>query len=49
LPRWLIDASPVGRTTVPTSVPVTALAVMAVVAAALILVAGWIYRNRDAV
>jgi ABC-2 type transport system permease protein len=48
LPRWLIDLSPVGRTTVPSSVPVTALVVMVVVAAALTLCAGCIYRSRDA-
>jgi ABC-2 type transport system permease protein len=48
LPRWLIDASPVGRTTVPTSFPVTALSVMVVVAVGLTLLAGWVYRNRDA-
>jgi ABC-2 type transport system permease protein len=48
LPRWLIDLSPVGRTTVPTEFPAGALAVMVVVAAALTLVAGWIYRSRDA-
>lgn len=49
LPRWLIDLSPVGRTTAPMNYPVIALTVMAVTAAALTLVAGWIYRHRDAV
>ncbi len=49
LPRWLIDLSPVGRTTAPSSVPVNALVVMVVVAAALTLLAGWIYRSRDAI
>lgn len=49
LPRWLIDLSPVGRTTVPSSVPVTALVVMVLAAAALALLAGWIYRRRDAI
>jgi ABC-2 type transport system permease protein len=49
LPRWLIDLSPVGRTTVPTDVPVVALTVMVVVAAALTFLAGWIYRSRDAI
>jgi ABC-2 type transport system permease protein len=49
LPRWLIDLSPVGRTTVPSSVPVTALVVTVVVTAALTLLAGWIYRSRDAI
>ena len=33
LPRWLIDASPVGRTTAPTDFPAVAMAVMVVVAA----------------
>jgi ABC-2 type transport system permease protein len=49
LPRWLVDLSPVGRTTAPMDYPVVALTVMVVVAAALTLVAGWIYRSRDAV
>ena len=49
LPRWLIDLSPVGRTTAPMDYPVVALTVMAVIAAALTLCAGWIYRSRDAV
>jgi ABC-2 type transport system permease protein len=48
LPHWLIELSPVGRTTAPLHYPVTALTVMVVVAAALTLVAGWIYRSRDA-
>jgi len=48
LPRWLIDLSPVGRTTGPANYSVIALTVMAVIAAALTLVAGWIYRSRDA-
>ena len=49
LPRWLIDLSPVGRTTVPSTVPVGAMAVMVGVAIVLTAVAGWIYRRRDAV
>jgi ABC-2 type transport system permease protein len=49
LPRWLIDLSPVGRTTAPSSVPATALVVMVVVAAALTFLAGWVYRSRDAI
>ncbi|MEV0674099.1 ABC transporter [Mycobacterium sp. NPDC050441] len=49
LPRWLIELSPVGRTTVPSQFPATALVVMLVVATVLAAVAGWIYRNRDAV
>jgi ABC-2 type transport system permease protein len=48
LPKWLIDLSPVGRTTAPSNVPVVALVVMVVVAAALTLAAGAIYRHRDA-
>ncbi|HEX7825634.1 MAG TPA: ABC transporter, partial [Mycobacterium sp.] len=48
LPTWLIDLSPVGRTTAPSHVPVVALIVMVLAAAALTLVAGAIYRRRDA-
>jgi ABC-2 type transport system permease protein len=48
LPHWLIDLSPVGRTTVPTDFPAVALTVMVAVAAVLTLCAGWIYRSRDA-
>jgi len=48
LPKWLIDLSPVGRTTAPADVPVVALVVMVVAAAALTLLAGAIYRHRDA-
>jgi ABC-2 type transport system permease protein len=48
LPQWLIDLSPVGRTTAPMDYPAAALAVMVVVAVALTAVAGWIYRGRDA-
>ena len=40
LPRWLIDASPVGRTTAPSSVSVVALAVMAAIAIGVTLSAG---------
>jgi ABC-2 type transport system permease protein len=49
LPKWLIDLSPVGRTTAPSDVPVIALVVMVVAAAAITALAGWIYRRRDAV
>jgi ABC-2 type transport system permease protein len=49
LPRWLIDLSPVGRTTAPMHYPVSALAVMVVVAGVLTLTAGVIYGRRDAV
>lgn len=48
LPRWLIDLSPVGRTTAPLDVPVTALIVMASAATILTLTAGLLYRQRDA-
>jgi ABC-2 type transport system permease protein len=48
LPSWLLDLSPVGQTTAPSSYPVFALTVMVVVAAALTLLAGAIYRRRDA-
>lgn len=48
LPRWLIDLSPVGRTTAPTDVPVVAMLVMAAAAACLTLIAGVLYRRRDA-
>ena len=48
LPSWLIDASPVGRTTAPSSVSVPALCVMVGVAVGLTLMAGWLYRRRDA-
>ncbi|OBC05057.1 ABC transporter [Mycobacterium sp. 852013-50091_SCH5140682] len=49
LPHWLLQLSLVGQTTIPSHVPLTALAVMLCAAAILTLIAGWIYRNRDAV
>jgi ABC-2 type transport system permease protein len=49
LPRWLIDLSPVGRTTVPSTVPVVSMIVMAAVATGLTLAAAILYRRRDAV
>jgi polyether ionophore transport system permease protein len=49
LPRWLIDASPVGRTTAPSSISVVALIVMTLIAAAITAAAGWLYRHRDVV
>jgi ABC-2 type transport system permease protein len=49
LPSWLIDLSPVGRTTAPMDYPAFALAVMVAVAVVLALLAGSIYRRRDAV
>lgn len=48
LPQWLLDLSPVGQTTAPMDFPAEALAVMVVAATALTLIAGWIYRSRDA-
>ena len=49
LPHWLIELSPVGRTTAPSNVPLAAIAVMVVAAAVLTAVAGGIYRHRDAI
>jgi polyether ionophore transport system permease protein len=49
LPEWLIELSPVGRTTAPMDYPVAALLVMVLAATALTGLAGWIYRSRDAV
>lgn len=49
LPSWLTDLSPVGQTTAPSNYPVLALTVMVIAAAALTLLAGAIYRRRDAV
>jgi ABC-2 type transport system permease protein len=48
LPQWLLDASPVGQTKAPSEYSAVALTVMVVVAAALTLAAGTIYRRRDA-
>lgn len=49
LPHWLIAASPVGRTTAPSSISVAALGVMTLIAVALTVLAGWLYRRRDVV
>ncbi len=49
LPQWLLDASPVGQTKAPTEYSAVALTAMVVAAVALTLVAGAIYRRRDAV
>lgn len=49
LPRWLLDLSPIGRTTAPLDLSVTALVVMVVVAMLLAFAAGGLYRRRDAV
>ena len=49
LPQWLLDASPVGQTKAPSEYSAVAVAAMVVAAAALTLVAGAIYRRRDAI
>jgi ABC-2 type transport system permease protein len=49
LPHWLIDLSPVARTTAPSTVPVAAMSVMVVAAVVITTVAGWIYRRRDTI
>lgn len=49
LPRWLVDASPVAQTTAPSDVPVLELAVMIAAATGLTLLAGALYRHRDAI
>jgi polyether ionophore transport system permease protein len=49
LPQWLLDASPVGQTRAPSEYSALALIVIVVVAIALTLVAGVIYRRRDAI
>nr|CRL78770.1 putative polyketide antibiotics exporter [Mycolicibacterium malmesburyense] len=49
LPWWLIDLSPVSRTTAPSDYPVTALVVMVVIGVVLTGLAGALYRRRDAV
>jgi ABC-2 type transport system permease protein len=48
LPQWLLDASPIGQTKAPSEYSVVALTSLVVAAAALTLVAGAIYRRRDA-
>ena len=49
LPKWLVDLSPVGRTTAPMEYSLPAVVVMVIVAIALTLLAGLTYRRRDAV
>jgi len=49
VPQWLVDLSPVGRTTAPMHYPLSAMAVMVAVAGLLTLVAAVLYRRRDAV
>ena len=49
LPQWLLDASPIGQTKAPSEYSAVALTVMIVVAVALSLAAGAIYRRRDAI
>lgn len=48
LPRWVVDSSPVGRITAPSSVSALTLIVLTAVAAALVAIAGLLYRRRDA-
>lgn len=47
LPQWLIDLSPISRTTAPMDYPVVALVVMVVVGAGCTAAAGALYRRRD--
>jgi ABC-2 type transport system permease protein len=49
LPQWLIAASPIGQTRAPMEYSGVALTALVVAAAALTLIAGAIYRRRDAV
>jgi ABC-2 type transport system permease protein len=49
LPQWLLDASPIGQTRAPIEYSGVALTALVVAAAALTLIAGAIYRRRDAV
>ncbi|GFG54643.1 ABC transporter [Mycolicibacterium agri] len=49
LPQWLLDVSPIGQTKAPIDYSPVALTAMVAAAAALALVAGIIYRRRDAV
>jgi ABC-2 type transport system permease protein len=49
LPQWLLDASPIGQTKAPSEYSAVALTAMVVAAAVLTLIAGTIYRRRDAV
>ena len=49
LPQWLLDASPIGQTKAPSEYSAIALTAMVVAALALTLVAGTIYRRRDAI
>jgi ABC-2 type transport system permease protein len=48
LPHWLLDASPVRQTNAPSEYSVVAWTVMVIVAVALTLGAGTLYRRRDA-
>lgn len=49
LPQWLLDTSPVGHTKAPSEYSIVALGAMLVAAVLLTVVAGVIYRRRDAV
>lgn len=48
LPQWLIDLSPVGQITAPRDLSVLTLVALTAVGAALTVLAGYLYRNRDA-
>lgn len=48
LPQWLLDGSPIGQTKAPSEYSAIALTAMVLVAVALTLVAGTLYRRRDA-
>lgn len=48
LPRRLLELSPVGRTTAPGELPITAMAAMLFTATMLTFAAGWWYHHRDA-
>jgi ABC-2 type transport system permease protein len=49
LPQWLINLSPVQRTTAPSTWPVIAMVAMVAAAALLTAAAGVVYRRRDAI
>ncbi len=48
LPQWLIDLSPVGQITAPRDLSVLTLVALTAVGAVLTVLAGYLYRNRDA-
>lgn len=48
LPQWLLDLSPVGRVTAPLDVSVVVLLSLTAIGSGLAVLAGYLYRNRDA-